>query len=215
MQSNRKPRKRSHAGRPSLEEAQLLHGRILDSAAELFTRHGFGGTSIEAIAAHAGIGKLTLYRRFADKDALFQAVALRMAEESRAALAKIADTEGDLAEVLSAIGRHLIAVILSPQSIAFHRILFAEAARLPEFCARIIPDNAEDLPDGIRRLFRRLAERGLVRHEDVIFLDQQFTHAIIGKPLRRALLGAPPMTRREQEEHVRKAVDLFVHGMMR
>ena len=92
---------------------------------------------------------------------------------------------------------------------------FAEAARLPELCARIIPDNAVELPDATRRVFHRLAERGLVRSEDVVFLDQQFVQAIIGKPLRKALFGAPPMTAREQEEHVRKAVALFMHGMAR
>jgi TetR/AcrR family transcriptional repressor of mexJK operon len=209
----RKSRKRSHGGRPSLEAAELLHGRILDAAAELFTKHGYAGTSIEAIAAHAGIGKLTLYRRFADKDALFQAVVLRMAEQSRAALGKIADGEGSLAEVLTAVGQHLLGIVLSPESIAFHRILFAEAARLPEFCARLIPDDSAEQPDSTRRLFRRLAERGVIRSEDVVFLDQQFAQAIMGKPLRKALFGAPPMTARAQEEHVRKAVALFLHGM--
>ncbi|MDQ7250602.1 TetR/AcrR family transcriptional regulator [Dongia sedimenti] len=192
-----------------------MHGRILDAAAELFTKNGYAGTSIEAIAARAGIGKLTLYRRFADKDAVFLAVALRMAERSRAELREIADGDGELADVLGAIGRHLLGIILSPQSIAFHRILFAEAARLPELFARIVPDQPTEMPDATRRLFHRLAERGLVRREDVAFLDQQFVHAIIGKPLRKALFGASPMTAREQEEHVRKAVALFMHGMTR
>jgi AcrR family transcriptional regulator len=208
-------RKRSHGGRPSLEEAELLHGRILDAAAELFTRNGYGGTSIEAIAAHAGIGKLTLYRRFADKDVLFQAVVLRMADRSRAALGKIAESEGSLAEVLTATGRHLLGIILSAESIAFHRILFAEAARMPELSARIAPENPTDQPDATRSLFRRLAARGVIRSEDVAFLDQQFIHAVIGKPLRKALFGAPPMTARAQEEHVRKAVALFLNGMVK
>jgi AcrR family transcriptional regulator len=213
QQQTRKTRKRSHGGRPSLEEAELLQGRILDAAAELFTRNGFGGTSIEAIAARAGIGKLTLYRRFADKDVLFQAVALRMAEQSRAALGKIAENDGSVEEVLTAVGRHLLGIILSPRSIALHRILFAEAARLPGLCARLIPEGPAEIEDSTRRLFRRLAERGLIRGEDVVFLDQQFVHAIIGKPLRRALLGAPVMTARAQEEHVCKAVALFMHGI--
>jgi len=209
----RKSRKRSHGGRPSLEEAELLHGRILDAAAELFTKHGYAGTSIEAIAAHAGIGKLTLYRRFADKDALFQAVVLRMADRSHAALGKIVESEGSLEEVLTATGRHLLGIILSAESIAFHRILFAEAARMPELRTRIAPENPPDRPDATHSLFRRLAERGLIRSEDVVFLDQQYIHAIIGKPLRKALFGAPPMTAHAQEEHVRKAVALFLHGM--
>jgi AcrR family transcriptional regulator len=212
MQPNRKPRKKSHGGRPSLEEAELLEGRILDSAAALFTENGYAGTSIEAIAAHAGIGKLTLYRRFADKDALFQAVVLRMAEQTRAALGKIAESEGSVADILTATGQHLLKVILSAQSIAFHRILFAESARLPELIARVIPEEPED---STRKLFRRLAARGVIRDEDVVFLDQQYIHAIMGRPLRRTLLGAPAMPARAQEEHVRKAVALFLKGMER
>jgi TetR/AcrR family transcriptional repressor of mexJK operon len=204
--------KRTYGGRPSLEEAEQLNGRILDAAAELFTKNGYGETSIEAIAGHAGIGKLTLYRRFADKDALFQAVAIRMAEQARAALAKVGESEGSLTDVLTASGRRLLSIVLSPQSIAFHRILFAEAARLPELCARIYRDSPSDRQDAIFLLFRRLVDRGLLRTKDVAFLDQQFVQAITGKPLRNALLGAPQMNARAQDEHVRKAVALFLYG---
>jgi AcrR family transcriptional regulator len=213
MQQNRKPRKRSHGGRPSLEEAELLYGRILDAAAELFTRNGYGGTSIEAIAAHAGVGKLTLYRRFEDKDALFEAVVMRMAERSAAAMQKIAEQEGSVAEMLINAGRHLLEIVLTPESIAFHRIIFAEAARLPALCAQISQDKPTEFADALTRMFLRLAERGAIAGEDVAFLDQQFLHAIIGRPLRRALFGAPPLTARQQEEHVRKAVALFLKGM--
>lgn len=204
--------KRPYGGRPSLEEAEQLQGRILDAAAELFTKRGYGETSIEAIAAQAGIGKLTLYRRFADKDALFQAVAIRMAEQSSAALAKVGESEGSLTEVLTAAGRQLLSIVLSPQSIAFHRILFAEAARLPELCAHIYRDIPSDPQGSIHLLFRDLADRGLLRNEDVEFVKQQFVQTIMAKPLRNALLGAPPMSARAQDEHVRKAVALFLHG---
>jgi len=215
MDQDLKTRKRSHGGRPSLEESELLHGRILDAAAALFTKHGFAGTSIEAIATHAGIAKLTLYRRFADKDALFQAVVLRMAEQGRKALGEIAENDGAVEDVLIAVGRRLLGIILSPQSIAFHRILFAEAPRMPEFCALLAPDNPTEHGHSARRLFQRLAERGVVREEDVVFLNQQFVQAITARPLRHALFGAPPMDARAQEEHVRKAVSLFVKGMLR
>lgn len=207
------PPKRPHGGRPSLKEAEQLHGRILDAGAELFTRNGYGETSIEAIAAYAGIGKLTLYRRFADKDALFQAVVIRMSEQSQAALAKVGKSEGGLVDVLTATARQLLSIVLSPQSIAFHRILFAEAARLTELCARFYQYGAPDTQKSTRLLFRRLADSGVVRGEDVAFLDQQFVQAIISKPLRNALLGAPPMSASAQDEHVRKAVALFLHGM--
>ncbi|KAF0223161.1 MAG: hypothetical protein FD176_2132 [Rhodospirillaceae bacterium] len=206
------PPKRPYGGRPSLKEAEQLHDRILDAAAELFAKRGYGETSIEAIAAHAGIGKLTLYRRFADKDALFQAVAIRMSEQRRAEMAKIGEGEGSLSDVLTAVGRRLLDIVLSPESIAFHRIVFADAARLPELCARMYQETPPDASNPVRAIFGRFADDGSLRVGDVNLLDQQFIQAIIGQPLLQTLLGGPAMGEREREKHVRKAVDLFLNG---
>lgn len=46
---------------------------ILRAALELFTEHGHAGTSIEQIARRAGVGKLTVYRRWGSKDELIAA----------------------------------------------------------------------------------------------------------------------------------------------
>ncbi|GIH13308.1 TetR/AcrR family transcriptional regulator [Rugosimonospora africana] len=48
--------------------------RILDGAAAAFAKAGFAGTSMEEIAAAAGVSKLLLYRDFAGKKELYQAV---------------------------------------------------------------------------------------------------------------------------------------------
>jgi AcrR family transcriptional regulator len=48
-----------------------VHDRILDATALLFERRGILGTSMDAIAAEAGVSKATLYGHWADKDALF------------------------------------------------------------------------------------------------------------------------------------------------
>lgn len=205
--------KRPHGGRPTLKEAEQLHGRILDVATELFTKHGYGETSIEAIAAQAGIGKLTLYRRFGDKDALFQAVAFRMAEQSCLEMMTIGENNQNFPDMLMVTGRFLLRVVLSPQSVAFHRIVFSEAARLPELCASIYQDTPSDHERPIRRIFLRFAEQGVLLIDDVDFLTNQFIQAVIGNPLRNALLGAPPMSAHSQEEHVRKVVELFLNGV--
>jgi TetR/AcrR family transcriptional repressor of mexJK operon len=209
-----KPARQKQGGRPSLEQAKQLHGRILDAAADLFFQHGYGETSIEAIATRAGIGKLTLYRRFSDKTALFQAVVLRLVDQWKAAVAEIGDSDGTLADALTEAGRHTLNIALSPTSIALHRILFAEAARLPELCAGMYRPQAEpdDSFDPIRAILRRFASRGALRGDDIAFLDQQFIQMIIGKPLRHALFGAPPMSDAAREDHVRKSVDLFLRG---
>lgn len=48
--------------------------RILDTALQLFTDYGLRRTTMEDVASRCGIGRATLYRRFRDKDQLFQAV---------------------------------------------------------------------------------------------------------------------------------------------
>lgn len=65
---------------------------ILDCARELYIEYGLRRTTMEDVAKRAGIGRATLYRRFSDKDQLFQAVILR-------------DVQRDLAQIQAAIAR--------------------------------------------------------------------------------------------------------------
>jgi AcrR family transcriptional regulator len=58
------PRRR---GRPRSEEAELA---MLDAAIELLAEHGYGGLTVEAVAARAGVAKTTVYRRWPGKDEL-------------------------------------------------------------------------------------------------------------------------------------------------
>lgn len=61
---------------PPRERADAARNRvkILDAAERLFARYGVGNVSMDQVAAEAGVGKGTLFRRFGDKAGL--AVAL-------------------------------------------------------------------------------------------------------------------------------------------
>lgn len=61
-------------GRPSKAQATLIDADILDIAAELFGQLGYTDTSMEAVAARAGVAKRTLYARYPDKTALLKDV---------------------------------------------------------------------------------------------------------------------------------------------
>jgi AcrR family transcriptional regulator len=54
-------------GRPRSAQA---HKAIIDATLELLAEEGFQGLSIEAVAARAGVGKTTIYRRWPSKDEL-------------------------------------------------------------------------------------------------------------------------------------------------
>lgn len=66
---------------PVKERADAARNRaaVLDAAARLFAEHGVAAVSLDQIAAAAGVGKGTLFRRFGDKAGM--AVALLDARE--------------------------------------------------------------------------------------------------------------------------------------
>jgi AcrR family transcriptional regulator len=48
--------------------------RILEAARRVLAERGAGGTSVDAVAKQAGVGKGTVFRRFGDRSGLFQAL---------------------------------------------------------------------------------------------------------------------------------------------
>jgi AcrR family transcriptional regulator len=96
--------------------------RILDGAAAAFARSGYAATSMEEIAAAAGVSKLLLYRDFAGKRELYQAVL----ERTRARIVEQVPAEATY-EALRALFETARA---DPDGFV---LLFRHAAREPEF----------------------------------------------------------------------------------
>jgi AcrR family transcriptional regulator len=57
--------------------------KLLKAGAEVLGQHGVEGATIPRIAAHAGLTPGAVYRRFKDKDALFEAVILGILERQQ------------------------------------------------------------------------------------------------------------------------------------
>jgi AcrR family transcriptional regulator len=95
-----------HPARAPRRDAVQNYQRILDAARELFAELG-EQAGIEDIAARAGVGVGTVYRRFASKDALVdELVRLATAEITDAADRALARADGrGLEDFLRAMGR--------------------------------------------------------------------------------------------------------------
>src|SRR6202047_4114393 len=112
-------------GRPSCADALRLRQRILEVATELFLAEGYGSTTIEAVAARAGVSKRTFYHRFDDKAALFAAVVHRIIEQIRPP-ANVPLLEGvTLQEILQRLAGLILQAALAPQALALHRLVTA------------------------------------------------------------------------------------------
>jgi AcrR family transcriptional regulator len=81
--------------------------QLIDTAIDLFDRHGFHAVGIDKILATAGLAKMTLYHHFASKEALIVAVLEKrdatFRESFAAAIAGAEKGRGELLAMLDAI----------------------------------------------------------------------------------------------------------------
>src|SRR5579884_1887365 len=68
------------------EYSEATRRALLDSAARLFAEKGFAATSLDEVAADARVTKGAVYHHFANKKALFEAVADQAEEDACAAI---------------------------------------------------------------------------------------------------------------------------------
>ena len=90
-------------GRP---RSDRVHRAILDAARELLIRDGFTRLRLEHVAAHAGVGKATIYRRWPTKEDLAQALLQDLASPHIA----IDDVGNTRAEMLAAVTNPMLAI---------------------------------------------------------------------------------------------------------
>jgi AcrR family transcriptional regulator len=205
-------RPRGRGGRPSRQQSIMLSDRILDVATVLFLSHGFGATSIEAVAKRAGISKRTFYHRFRGKEMLFEAVVRRLIEQWLPPFDAALLEAPDIAESLRRVGEHMLKVVLTPEALALHRMVIAEARLFPQL-ARIMHDLGA--ASGIERIARHLhgrIEAGEFPPVNTRFAAEQFILMMVTGPQRRALGLGQPFTPAELSQWIAATVALFLDG---
>jgi AcrR family transcriptional regulator len=96
----------AHAARTGRPRSERAHQAILTAAQQLLIEEGFAAMRLEHVAARAGVGKATIYRRWASKEALAQDLLTRLAEPHIA----IADSGNTRDELLAAVTTPMRAV---------------------------------------------------------------------------------------------------------
>jgi AcrR family transcriptional regulator len=203
-------RKSHSGGRPPRDAVEELAARVIACAARLFMERGYAGVSIEAVAAEAGVGKNTIYRRHTTKADLFQAV---VDEQIRVRLrAPEGIAAGDLASSLRRLSILLVAAALNPETTALQRLMIAEAVRFPEIAA-ICLDRAFRPAIAMARSVLQQHAGNRAAPAELDFAAEQFVAAIVYGPHLHALLGRRDLTTAEAvQQYADRAVTLFLGG---
>ena len=172
------PRRRGR-GRPRDPETD---SKITRAAAELLLLRGFDKTTVDEVAARAGVGKATVYRRWPSKEDL----AVAAMETLYSAEFPEPDT-GSIRGDLAASYRSFIAFANTDTGKAYMRMSITESLR-DERIAALYRASTERRELEARRSLERAIERGEVRKDADIDTAVQYLGGII---IARVILGRP------------------------
>lgn len=144
--------------RAAVEEA------IVRAAATCFGEMGYRATTLETVAARAGISKVTLYKYVPGKEELLCRVFERTIATFRTGLRKIVEQDLPVDEKLRRIVAYQVTLLAG--HLPFLTVFFSEEAGLPPAMARRVAREKRDYDAAIERVVREGIEAGRFRPID-------------------------------------------------
>jgi TetR/AcrR family transcriptional repressor of mexJK operon len=200
---------------PAVEIAQHEEALLLASSI-LFREHGFASVSIDMIARAARVSPKTIYARFGGKKGLFAAVIERMVEQPLAIMATLKEApQGDPASALRKVATAFLDNILDTEALALHRMVIAEATRMPELSALFYEQGPAKVLELLTSWLDLQNAAGSLRIPDPKTAAQIFIGLIEGEIVHRALLLGTTPSSKERSALLDISVSIFVgaYGM--
>ncbi|WP_144171495.1 TetR/AcrR family transcriptional regulator [Pseudomonas sp. Kh13] len=186
---------------------------ILEAAKALFLSLGYANTSMDAVAAAAGVSKLTVYSHFTDKQTLFCSAVMATCQIQLPDLLFEYPEGVPVEEVLLTIARGFQALISSDEAVKLSRLIMAQGSLDPSFGEYFYEAGPKRVLSGMEALLRGAHERGLLRIDNPLRAAEHFFCLVKGAPDYRLLLGcAGPLEGEEAEAHVREVVGVFLRA---
>jgi AcrR family transcriptional regulator len=194
--------------RPRLAASMLRRRQsILDAAVDLFQERGYLGTTVDDIAARAGVTKRTVYHHMGSKEHILSEVHSQFIDEGLRRWEAIAEAGGPAADVLrELIEAHVKIVAVHGKAIA---VFFEEAKHLnPDSRAEI--DRQRDRYESILRV---TIARGVETGEFRSGIDVSVTTLLVLGALTEMYHWYRPKARAAQDETVALCTRLILAGI--
>ncbi|PJL15463.1 TetR family transcriptional regulator [Stenotrophomonas maltophilia] len=179
------PRRR---GRPARPEADVRHA-VLQAALDLLLAQGYEATTIEAVAAHAGVAKKTVYRHASNRDELVGLAVREWTDGFAPQLQRDAHHAEDVLPLLHDILQAVCAQALSAQAVRVFRLLTTDFpgkdALLRAYLDNGIGRGRALLADWLLRQ----QQRGLLRAGDPERMARLVLSMAVAEPLRERAIG--------------------------
>lgn len=183
---------------------------ILDAAVAEFRATGYEATSMDRIAASAGVSKRTVYNHFPGKDVLFAQILETMLERAHAEAARPYRSDAPLREQLLEVVKAKLRLLHDADFIDLARVALAACMHSPDL-AREMMARLGSREAGLVTWVRAAAADGRLEAADPVFAAAQLESLIKGAAFWPQLtLGQPALGKARQKAVAEGAVDMFL-----
>ncbi|MGQ8706581.1 TetR/AcrR family transcriptional regulator [Serratia sp. TSA_198.1] len=200
-------------GRPVNE---ALGQTIVEAASELFVELGFQATTLDKVAQRAKISKLSIYRHFENKEALFSAAIVAGCRQLFAPQALLEGVDGSVEDQLMAVGTLLLRTLLRPDVSSVEAMVMADKTNQKSLSKLHYEAGPAHVIAQIEALLRQLHAKVLLNVPDPLQSARLFAALFKGSDL--LIIARFDEARAEDdneiESYCRSAVAMFIaaHG---
>lgn len=201
---------RRSTGRP-LDMAK--RDAILDAAEQVFAQDGYAA-SMDRVAEAAGVSKQTIYKHFAAKDRLFDAMVVRRSERMTEPLT-MGDPGRPVAEVLTHLGQRFLDLMAGGSLNCLLRTLLS-AGTETEMARHFYQTGPAISLGRMTAYLKRQHDEGRLDVPDPALAAEHFFGLLNGHVQLRGLLGVlSPMGEEQRQARVQAAVRVFLAAYAR
>ncbi|MCM8558380.1 TetR/AcrR family transcriptional regulator [Sphingomicrobium sediminis] len=183
----------------------------MDAACSAFFAHGFEGASIEAIAADAGVSKVTVYNHFGTKQALLGAAVEAECEKMRDHLDFSHVFDAPIRKKLERLGAAFQQFLSRPEIVTFDRRIAAESERDPEIGRAFLEAGPRRMKVMLAMMIGHAVAAGELEVDDPEMAAEQFASMCkgMGEMERRYGCDADP---ERDTQRIAAAVETFMRA---
>ena len=186
---------------------------IARAAVTLFASDGYERTSVDAIAAEAGVSKRTVYSHFGDKESLFLSVVRETYEGMLARIGEIVSRvqwDHDLPGALTLCATEITrSIFRAPDRATLARLLMTEAPHFPDVIDLL---HTREIAPIIAEPLEKLAAAGRLAITDSRQAAEHLAALTLGQVSSRSLMGTVPLGEDEMARLISSGVQVFLRA---
>lgn len=201
-----------HAARGRPRDPERIR-RILAAAGTHFSAHGLERANLDAIAADAGVSKMTIYSNFGSKEGLFEAVISDRTKDVVGGVAGVEALDPNQPETaLLQIGTYFLALAREEKALGQFRAVYSAAGAKPESCLAFYRQGADKLMNELAKYLKNATDVGSLKVPNPRLAADLFLAMFLGDGHIRGLLMLDMPNAKENKTMLHEAVRVFLAG---